>query len=245
MGSGVDELWDAHGHAMWDEYKGQRSFDVVERDDGFVDTSASSTYLEPFSSWPAHERKALKRVRGRVLDVGCGAGRIALYLQEKGFDVTGLDISPLALKVCRESGLQKTVLASVHQTKFAPNSFDTVVFFGNNFTSVKVGTPGKAVRVLRDLWRIVSKEGLILAEALDPLDTEDPVHLAYQRRKREKGRLSGQIRIRVRNRQYKTRWFDWLLLTFSMSKKVVDCLSRKRQQSDPLGYVRRTSIDLT
>jgi ubiquinone/menaquinone biosynthesis C-methylase UbiE len=205
---------------MWDAYKGQTSFDVIERDDGFVDAIATSTYLTSFGRWPAHERKAMKLVKGRVLDVGCGAGRVALYLQERGFDVTGLDISPLALKVCRERGLKKTVLGSVQEMKFTANSFDTVVFFGNNFSLM--GTPEKAVRILYALQRIVSREGLILAETLDPLNTADPVHLAYHARNRENGRLPGQISMRVRYRQYRTPWFDWLLLSKGELKAIVD-----------------------
>ncbi len=46
-------------------------------------------------------------VNGRVLDVGCGAGRHSLYLQKKGFDVLGIDVSPLAVKVCRLKGVKK------------------------------------------------------------------------------------------------------------------------------------------
>jgi 2-polyprenyl-3-methyl-5-hydroxy-6-metoxy-1,4-benzoquinol methylase len=44
--------------------------------------------------------EAMQFVKGRVLDVGCGEGRHSLYLQEKWFDVLGIDISPLAIKVC-------------------------------------------------------------------------------------------------------------------------------------------------
>ncbi|MCK4414566.1 MAG: class I SAM-dependent methyltransferase [Candidatus Eisenbacteria sp.] len=49
----------------------------------------------------------MSRVRGRILDVGCGAGRSMLYLQQKGRAVTGIDISPLAIEVCRRRHLSR------------------------------------------------------------------------------------------------------------------------------------------
>lgn len=53
----------------------------------------SVAYLfRDFKDMPKLEQKALQLVKGRVLDVGCGAGSHALYLQEKGFDVTAIDI---------------------------------------------------------------------------------------------------------------------------------------------------------
>jgi SAM-dependent methyltransferase len=33
----------------------------------------------------------------RALDVACGAGRVALWLAQRGFDVLGVDVSPVAL----------------------------------------------------------------------------------------------------------------------------------------------------
>ena len=66
-------------------------------------------------------------VKGRVLDVGCGAGRCSLYLQRKGFDVIGIDNSPLAIKVCKLRGLKKAKLVAIEDAKFGPNSFDTIL----------------------------------------------------------------------------------------------------------------------
>jgi len=44
--------------------------------------------------------------RGRALDVACGAGRNALYLATRGFDVDAVDISPAALDTARGSAEQ-------------------------------------------------------------------------------------------------------------------------------------------
>jgi len=216
----LEITWDVHGHTMWDAWKGGRSFDVVERDDGFIDTFDGSSYLAGFDEWPEIERKAMRLVKGRVVDLGCGAGRVAIHLQRKGFDVVGLDISRLALKVCRGRGLKKVKLGSVQDLRFPRNSFDTAILFGNNFGLL--GGPAKAKSVLRRMHQMISEGGVILAETFDPYGTEDPVHLAYHRLNRKRGRLPGQIRMRVRYKQYTTPWFDWLLVSKDEMKTLVE-----------------------
>jgi SAM-dependent methyltransferase len=203
--------WDVHGHTMWDAWKSGESFDIVERDDGFIISIPGSSYLAKFEDWPEIERRAMDSVRGRVIDLGFGAGRVALHLQQKGFDVLGFDVSPLALKVCRERGVRKTRRGSIHDLRFPRGSFDTAIMFGNNFSLL--GTPVKATKTLRKLRRVLSDGGVILAETLDPYDTKEPSHLAYHRMNRKKGRLPGQVRMRVRYKQYSTPWFYWLLLS--------------------------------
>lgn len=45
----------------------------------------------------------------KTLDMGCGAGNYAIYLAGKGFDVTGVDISPTAIKLAEENARKKGV----------------------------------------------------------------------------------------------------------------------------------------
>ncbi|MFQ5892475.1 MAG: class I SAM-dependent methyltransferase, partial [Candidatus Methanofastidiosia archaeon] len=92
---------DAFGHIFRACYEGKEVFTIVERDDGYIDASDPKVYLSQYEEWSPIERKAMKHMKGRVLDIGCGAGRHALYLQKKGFDVLGIDNSPLAIKVCK------------------------------------------------------------------------------------------------------------------------------------------------
>lgn len=44
-----------------------------------------------------------------AIDLGCGAGNYAIYLAGKGFDVTGVDLSPIAIKMARGNAKKKRV----------------------------------------------------------------------------------------------------------------------------------------
>jgi len=202
---------DAFGHAFYDYHSGIRSCMVVEREDGYIDVGNIATYFARFRDWPAHIKRAMKYVHGRVLDIGCGAGRHSLYLQEKGFDVLGIDVSPLAAKVCRLRGLKKTKVLPATRIDVKLGVFGTILMLGNNFG---LFANKKRLRwLLKRFYRITSGNATIIAESRNPYETSEPFHLQYHRFNRERGRMSGQIRLRVRYKRYAEPWYDYLMVS--------------------------------
>jgi SAM-dependent methyltransferase len=205
---------DAYGRQLLAQYQGQEpTAEIVERDDGYIDTGSDpGAYFEGYSQWPVLERRAIRFAKGRVLDIGCGAGRHSLYLQEKGLDVTGIDSSPGAIKVCRLRGLKQALVRPISGVEhFKPGSFDTILMLGNNFGLL--GSAARAKRLLKKLSRITSPEALIIAGTRDPHNTTDPDHLRYHRLNKKRGRMPGQIRLRVRFGKIIGEWMDYLLVS--------------------------------
>jgi len=103
--------------------------EIIEREDGYIDPgSEPGSYFRKYNEWEPLERRAIRAVRGRVLDIGCGAGRHALYLQQRGFDVTGIDASSGAVKVCKARGLRKVLVRPLADVaRFKPAVFETVL----------------------------------------------------------------------------------------------------------------------
>ena len=204
---------DAYGQLLLAEFTQGGAVEIVEREDGFIAASnfGPRIYLAPFRRWPAHERRAMRFVRGRVLDVGCGGGRVCLHLQGRGHEVVGIDVSPGAVDVCLMRGVKDARVLSIDDLDESLGVFDTIVMLGNNFGLV--GGAKKADRLLRRFRRITGPDGRIIAASRDVYATDDPAHVAYQKRNRERGRLSGQIRMRVRFRDVATPWFDYLMVS--------------------------------
>jgi len=75
----------------------------------------------------------MRYAKGRILDIGCGGGRISLYFQRKGSDVLGIDVSPLAIKVCKLRGLRKARVMSITGVSPRLGKFDTILVIGNDF----------------------------------------------------------------------------------------------------------------
>lgn len=203
---------DAYGHLVSDFHQGMDSYEIVERDDGFFSLSPGpELYFLGYEEWPEAEKEAMKYVQGRVLDIGCGAGRHSLYLQDRGFDVLGIDNSPLALKVCKARGLRKTQLLPVTQVNRQIGMFDTLLMMGNNFALL--GNMKRARWLLKRFQAITSDTGMIIAQTRDPYQTDTPEHLEYHARNKERGRMPGESRIRVRYKRYVTPWFDFLMVS--------------------------------
>ena len=189
--------------------------EIVERDDGFVGASYfSKIYLAPYEKWPKAEKAAIKYAYGRTLDLGCGSGRHSLYLQKKGLVATGLDRSPMAIKLCKLRGLKNTKQMSIEDIgKFSPNSFDIILMMGNNLGLLSSFKKGKVL--LKKMHDITSDEGIIIAETTDPGKTKSKYHLEYQKNNIKKGRMRGQVKIRIRHNVLIGPWFDYLLVSKS------------------------------
>lgn len=208
----MNENQDAYGQAMHDYFKGRGAVEIAERDDGCIGLSGDpDQYFTEYPDWPLHKQQAIRMARGKVLDIGCGAGRVALHLQQQGLDAMGIDISPLAIKVCKERGLKKAKVMSITQLNTRMGPFDTLLMYGNNFGLF--GNAARAKWLLRRFHRMTTPTGRIIAETLDPYQTDDPDHLAYHQRNKARGRMGGQIRLRIRYQRYKTPWFDYLFVS--------------------------------
>jgi SAM-dependent methyltransferase len=226
----MKDLQDAYGHALLDQMSGftrsgygeaEHSVHIpVERDDGMIDVHPAHLYFTRYEQWPPFQQRAIAEARGRVLDIGCGAGRHSLHLQDQGLSVLGIDTSPLAIDICKERGVRETLLMSISQINRSLGAFDTILMLGNNFGLLQ--DRQRVARLLNRLHKVTTRSSRIIAETLDPYNTDDPFHLEYHRRNRELGRMPGQVRIRVRYRKYKTPWFDYLFVSRDEMREIIE-----------------------
>ncbi len=210
---------DAFGRALWDYYRGE-----TERVRQLGWEAACSRYFTPYEEWCEREQKAIRLATGRVLDIGCAAGRHALYLQEHGHDVLAVDNSPLSVKVARLRGVKKARVMSITQLSYKLGVFDTVLMLGNNFGLV--ATPERGQWLLRRFKRMTSDDACILAgyggdKPLKAEDVKDYPHLREQvQANTRRGKMPGAVVVRKRYGRYVAR-VPWLYCSTREVKAVV------------------------
>lgn len=211
---------DAFGQGLWDYHAtGRDAMEIIERDDGQFATAGrfSSYFGDPIEQG---DGRLLRYVRGRVLDLGCGAGRHALVLQERGCEVVAIDRSPRAVKVCKARGVRDARVMSAAQIGRRLGCFDTVIALGNNFGLF--GTPRRARWLLGRLRGMTTERGRLVVQSLDVHQTDDPGHLAYHRWKRSQEKLAGEMRLRVYYRRHVGAWFDYLMVSPKEMAHILD-----------------------
>jgi SAM-dependent methyltransferase len=212
---------DAFGWALRDWARGATTPEILEREDGFTEEGAGhELYVAEPARWPAAERRALRWVRGRVVDVGCGAGRVPLHLQRLGHEVVGVDTSPLAIATARARGVRQAHRLSAEALTASIGSYGTVVLFGNNFGLG--GTPGRIRRTLTSWARRAAPGTRILAESTSPYGGGAPcITVDYMRANRRRRRMAGQVRLRVRYGRRTGPWFYWLFVSPHQMRTMV------------------------
>lgn len=207
------EIGDAFGAALVACHEAGETgvFSVVERDDGWLAPDDMGKYFATAEAWWPVERWLCDMAGERVLDIGAGAGRHALYLRERGHEVTAVDASPGAVAVCQRRGLSAVIGSAAQPHVQRVGRVDSALMLGHNLALL--GSRETAPGVLSALADVLKPGGSILATCRDPYDTRDPDHLRYHERNRSMGRMGGQVRMRIRFARLATDWFDYLFLS--------------------------------
>lgn len=220
-GNMLTDIQDAFGHLLLDYYNGEENFEIVERDDGYIltDKRGTGVYFLDNSDWEDHQKKGIEYAAGHVLDIGCGAGRHSLYLQKQGYKVVGTDISPLAIQLCQHRGLKNSKVVPITQLNAKLGVFNTILMMGHNFGLV--GNLKRAKWLLKRFATMTTTDGTIIAETFNPYQTDNSGHLNYHQFNRNRGRMDGQLRLRIRYKNYSTPWFDYLQVSKSEMEDIL------------------------
>ncbi len=167
-----------------------------------------SYLFRKYSEMPFLEKEALRLVRGKILDVGAGSGIHSLHLQNKGFDVTSLDVSELSCDLMKEQGLKKVLCLDIWDLK--PESYDTIIFMMNGIGLVK-NLKGLEV-FLEYIKTFVSASGQILLDSSDIKymfhDDEGGVYIDLN------SEYYGELEYRLSYKNLKADPFPWLFVDF-------------------------------
>ena len=157
--------WAPHGAALRDYLAGRLDAEVIVRDeDGEEERTPASVFFRGPEEFAVLDQVALDLCRGRVLDVGAGAGCHSLVLQDRGLQVTALDVAPEAVEVMWRRGVQDARVGDIFS--FGGERFDTLLILMNG-----IGLAG----TLEDLGRFLeAAPGLLLPGGQILLDSFDP-----------------------------------------------------------------------
>ena len=223
-----EDFTDAFGQILLDHLAHQKSvYYVVERDDGFINVDNSSGYFFNYEDWPKEEQYIIDQAISPTLDLGCGAGRHSLYLQNKGLDIIAMDLSYGALDVARQRGVKKTLFGDIRKLPHFDLKFDlkfaTFLLMGNNFALA--GDPNTMKRVLIDLSEISTPNAKLIAHFRDPSPDDpnlDPVHHEYHIQNQGKGLPVGQTQIRILYRKFRTPWMKFYMPTIDEFTEIIE-----------------------
>lgn len=136
---------------------------ITETNISEADEMSVAYLFRNYKGMPPIEKKALQLAKGRILDVGCGAGSHSLYLQEKGFEVTPIDISENAIKACALRGVTHAKVKDILEV--ADEQFDTILLLMNG-TGI-FGTLAATSKYLQHLKSLLAPGGQILVDSSD------------------------------------------------------------------------------
>jgi SAM-dependent methyltransferase len=146
-----------------------------------------------------------------VLDIGAGAGRHSLEAQQRGLEAVAIDISPGAIEVCRRRGVRDARILPLSQVDDSLGVFDTVLLLCGNLGLA--GGADETIALLEKLHGLTDSGARIVFDSVDPHTENDDADLAYLERNRERGRLPGQVTIRIRYGGLVTPWYDILCVS--------------------------------
>ncbi len=177
-----------------------------------------------YKEMPKLEQKALDLAKGKVLDVGAGAGCHALALQEKMENVPkaitsvkAIDISPLSVEAMKSRGIQNVECINLFNPLLC-NGFDTILLLMNG-----TGIAGKIANLptlFHRLKSLLNPNGQILIDSSD-------LKYIYENENGSfdidlNGPYYGEVDYQMVYEKTEGEPFDWLYVDFPLLKSIAE-----------------------
>jgi SAM-dependent methyltransferase len=197
------------------------------RTDGVSFTIETEEYFALDGSLSELDALALERCHGRILDVGAGAGRHALALQERGREVVAIDLSPTCVALCRERGVRdaRTFDVMTLDSESQLGRFDTV-FFGMQTIGVAGG--------VAPLGKLLSRLRSCLMPHGELVVDSSALREAWEGDEKDRAPSRGEIVLSMRYRGWRGACFPWIYLAES---DLADVASGVGFEMETLGRV--------
>ena len=203
---------DLFGKAILDYQTNNAPEDLITETTISEEDEMSVAYLfRSYDEMPQMEKKALQLAKGKILDVGCGAGSHSLSLQnERNLAVTSIDISANAIQACTLRGLKNAKIQDVMTLE--NEKYDTILLLMNG-----AGMCGKLKNIpnfLLKLKSLLNPGGQILLDSSDIIymfdDDEDGGKWIPS-----KNEYYGEIVFNISYKGEKEKPFDWMFIDYN------------------------------
>lgn len=196
-------LWkmDIYGNALLDFHKTGKA-DILWLHNSYDEPEEMpiEVFFRDEEDMPEIELKALSLSKGKVLDVGAGVGSHSLLLDKKGFDVTAIDISPIAVQIMQERGVKNPQLQDFFSVQ---EKYDTLLFMMNGIGLT--GTLQGFEDFLENAKQILNPKGQLLFDSSD-------ISYLYDDLPMPKDKYFGEISFCYEYKKQKGSWFNWLYI---------------------------------
>ena len=216
---GMNQIFDDPiGRAVYDFHFNSVNQPIIVHSDDFDDDSIEPSYLfRTYKQMPALEKKAMSLCLGKVLDIGACAGTHSLYLQEKGFEVTSLEMSSLCCEVLKNRNLRNVIQQDIF--KFTNQTFDTILLLMNG-TGIAGSLNGLEV-LLHHLKTLLNPDGQIL------IDSSDLIYLFEQEDGSALINISadkyyGELTFQTEYKSWVSQPFSWLYVDINNFENAIE-----------------------
>ncbi len=205
-------MMDVFGSALQDYYYRQTNETLwLHTSYGETEEMPVKVFFRKEDELPGIESYALDLCRGSILDIGAGAGSHALLLQQRGFDVTALEVSAKAAEVIKARGAKKVVNKDIMQ--YHEQRYDTLLMLMNG-----IGLTGDLTGLhefLDHAKTIIRPGGQLL------FDSSDVAYL-YEDGKFPQDCYYGEISYQYEYKGFKGDWFRWLYIDQKLLSQIAE-----------------------
>jgi SAM-dependent methyltransferase len=204
---------DIHGQAILKYYKGDRNASLtVYNNYDIPEEMPVEVFFRDELDFTVIENLALIECRGKVLDLGSGAGAHSLVLQERGFDVYALENSPGCIEVMKQSGVKNCVFEdlNIHHGKY-----DTLLVLMNG-----LGLAGQLALVpsfIEKCMSLLNVKGQLLIDSSD-------ISYLYEDGLKPPNPYPGDLSYQYEYNGSRGDWFDWVYVDQKSLRKICKSL---------------------